>query len=48
MWEVVDCKKVMKRDMDKELQMTREEEIDFLMSKKCHICNEDYKLTLAD
>ena len=43
--EVKYCKKVMKREFDKLLKMTKEDEEEFKKADKCHICEKEYNKT---
>ena len=40
--EVKYCKNVMKKEFDKTLRMTKEDEEEFKKANECHICNEKY------
>ena len=43
--EVKYCKKVMKKDFNKPLRMTKDDEKEFQKSNKCHICEKEYNKT---
>ena len=43
--EVKYCKKVMKREFNKLLKMTKEDEEEFKKADKCHICEKEYNKT---
>ena len=40
--EVKYCKKVMKKEFNKPLRMTKEDEVKFQKANECHICNKKY------
>ena len=40
--EVKYCKKVMKKEFNKPLIMTKEDEEKFLKANECYICNKEY------
>ena len=40
--EVKYCKKIMKKEFNKPLRMTKEDEEEFQKANKCHICNKKY------
>ena len=41
--EVKYCKNIMKKEFDKQLIMTDNDELSFKLEQKCHICEESYK-----
>ena len=41
--EVTYCKNIMKKEFNKPLKMTDDEELSFKLEQKCHICEESYK-----
>ena len=43
--EVKYCKKVMNKDFNKPLRMTKDDEKEFQKSNKCHICEKEYNKT---
>ena len=43
--EVKYCKKVMKKEFNKPLRMTKDDEKEFQKSNKCHICEKEYNKT---
>ena len=43
--EVKYCKKVMKKEFNKPLKMTKDDEKDFKKANKCHICEKEYYKT---
>ena len=43
--EVKYCKKVMKKEFNKPLRMTKDDEEEFQKADKCHICEKEYKKT---
>ena len=40
--EVNYCKNIMKKEFDKPLKMTDNDELSFTLEEKCHICNKKY------
>ena len=43
--EVVHCKRMIKKEFNKPLKMTKDDEDKFQKAKKCHICEKEYKKT---